>query len=525
MNIPQVNIKPKTITDYTYAQRFVRGMELRGLAPLILLETFVTSGRTVQAYKRGGFIEARERFTEEATGALFWFAGVKVFNRINDKILKHLMHIENTNFDAGKDAVRDPLKNYLKWAKDSGQNLSKSKIAAFKAIKISASILLANGLVGFVVPKINQAITRFYYSKQKNEKLNNAGYNNSTYLNKTSMQNFLSSDTLNDKDNKDKKVAFKGISSQTVLNLAHKFENDTTYQLLSTDVGISGGRVISSRNNHERIEVSWRDLSSIFFYMFNMRLVNSALNLMEHGRPTRLNPVNARQVTDYMKDVLEATGHHDSKMNKLNIAPHEFAQIMLGDMDVTSQMVKFKKQLKDGSIKLDEFLDILKKEFSPQDYAKYSNIAERMSKLQPKIEDVSILSESQVKAIFKGGELNRPEFWDSVFTVSHGIEDGIANHKNPFKYVPQKELDQTITNIAKYVKGIIKKADAKRVDIDLDMLEKAYKNNMFKNTINWGTGFAISALFLSTIIPKVQYWITRKTTGSNEFPGVANYDK
>ena len=72
---------------------------------------------------------------------------------------------------------------------------------------------------------------------------------------------------------------------------------------------------------------------------------------------------------------------------------------------------------------------------------------------------------------------------------------------------------------------IIKKADAKRVDIDLDMLEKAYKNNMFKNTINWGTGFAISALFLSTIIPKVQYWITRKTTGSNEFPGVANYDK
>jgi len=42
--------------------------------------------------------------------------------------------------------------------------------------------------------------------------------------------------------------------------------------------------------------------------------------------------------------------------------------------------------------------------------------------------------------------------------------------------------------------------------------------------LNWGTGFAVSALFLSTIIPKVQYWITRVTTGSDSFPGVAEYD-
>ena len=40
---------------------------------------------------------------------------------------------------------------------------------------------------------------------------------------------------------------------------------------------------------------------------------------------------------------------------------------------------------------------------------------------------------------------------------------------------------------------------------------------------NWGTGFAISAIFLSTIIPKVQYWITKVTTGQNEFPGTADY--
>ena len=62
------------------------------------------------------------------------------------------------------------------------------------------------------------------------------------------------------------------------------------------------------------------------------------------------------------------------------------------------------------------------------------------------------------------------------------------------------------------------------VDINLSMLEKAYKKNIFLNTLNWGTGFVISALFLSTIIPKIQYLITRLTTGSNSFPGTAEYN-
>lgn len=43
------------------------GIGQRSLVPLIMLECFVTGGRTLQAYKRGGFEEARERFTEEAS--------------------------------------------------------------------------------------------------------------------------------------------------------------------------------------------------------------------------------------------------------------------------------------------------------------------------------------------------------------------------------------------------------------------------------------------------------------------------
>lgn len=53
-----MNITPQTISNFSYPRRFVRGIASRSLAPLIMLECFVTGGRTLQAYKRGGFEEA-----------------------------------------------------------------------------------------------------------------------------------------------------------------------------------------------------------------------------------------------------------------------------------------------------------------------------------------------------------------------------------------------------------------------------------------------------------------------------------
>ena len=167
-----MEVRPQTISQFSYPRRFVRGLASRSMAPLILLECFVTGGRTVQAYQRGGFEEARERFTEETIGALFWFAGVKMFNKMNDWIGKKILKLHTANFDAQEDGVRKPLKNFLyddkqlkaqaKLAGKTGKlikNLTKEQIAVFKALKIGSSIILANVLVGLVVPKINQHIT------------------------------------------------------------------------------------------------------------------------------------------------------------------------------------------------------------------------------------------------------------------------------------------------------------------------------------------------------------------------------
>ena len=62
--------------------------------PAAIIEGFCTSGRTYRSYKRGGELEAKERFREEATSGVFWLFGVNWFNKIGDVIGKKLFKLE-----------------------------------------------------------------------------------------------------------------------------------------------------------------------------------------------------------------------------------------------------------------------------------------------------------------------------------------------------------------------------------------------------------------------------------------------
>ena len=516
-----MNVSPTKISDYSYARRFVRGIGRRSLIPLIMLECFVTGGRTVQAYKRGGFEEARERGTEETIGAAFWFAGVKMFNKMNDRIGAKLLNLPTTDFDADKDGVRDPLKNFLHddkvlkaKAKAEGKtgnlikNLSKEQIAIFKTLKIGSSILLANVLVGLVVPKINQHITAVYHQKHVNDgkSIQDETQPQLNYSIPVSMDNFV-------KSHEQKNVSF-GMNYNTMLSLANKFENDPTYQLLSTDVGIAGGRAISSRNSHERTEVLFRDLTSIYFYMFNMPNINRWLNQIEDGRKSRLDPVAAKQVTNHLEALLKENGG--------SLTVDEFARKALGDNNNTGYIDKKLNQMfnKDKVITLDEFKRFLSEHesFTPDMVKKYSDLADKMAKLQPQIEGVSILTKHEVKDIFREGAINMPEFLQDVYGIATQ-----GDYAKKYKFVSYGEMSELKEDIVQYVRQIVDKASKKGSKVTKDVLQKACRENFIKNTCNWGLGFATSALFLSTLIPKMQYWITKMTTGQDKFPGTADY--
>lgn len=493
--------------------------------PVILLEAAVTGGRTYYAYKRGGFVEARERGTEETFGAIFWLGGVAAFSKIGDIVGKKLLGLDNIEFpvpnggkkrklglekiefDVGHDAVRNPLKNYIKTVKQQANTTlkagkkapiySEKTIATFKFTKIMTSILLANAVIGFVLPKLNQAITRHYLRSVENPKgkqpqqtqpQTGNGQNIDTFINKANA----------------KKPSFQANPAQTLMNLTNLFENDARYKLLSTDVGIAGGRAYNARNKHERREILFRDLSSIYFYLFCRKHINSIFNYAENGRTTRLNPLTAAQLNAHLKAGL--------KGKTLNA--DDFEKLVFGNKQAQIPANLQEKLGNREIINLEEFKALIGKD------AQLARRAELMSRLQPELEGVAVLTKDQVKDIYTNGLIDNPKFLSRVYENFTG-----KNSINPMKYVAEKDLRALKQEMADYVRDIIKYSRKSGKEVSLGMLKGFKSANLVKNGINLVAGYAVCAYFLSTVIPKVQYWITVRKTGENKFPGIQQYNK
>lgn len=522
---------PVANTNNVMSRNLVKQMASDGFLPVIALEAFVEAGRTYQAYQRGGFDEARERITEEFSGAVFWLGGVTALNALFEKIGQKFLKLPNKPVDIASDSVRQPLANFLEHeTTKNGAKILESTMAKFKFVKVISSVLIANAFIGFILPKINQAITRSYHKKNPQEvnktitdssivqqvedkkdaastavaaPIAKEALKTNPFAARPTFDNFASND-------KNKDVAF-GIN---LLSIANKFENDRNYKLLAVDAGTASGRAYSARNNDERVEILFRDLGSIYFYMFNMPNMNKWLNKIEQkGIGTRLDPVCAEFATKYMEEYFK-----DKAVDNINA--ETFSKDMLGKSVELPETLKGKFEGNDIKIiSLDTFKQELKGIVPESELKAFEQTADKMSKLQPQIKGMSILTEGQVKDILTGGHINNPEFLQEFFKNRFG-----SKFMEKYQYVAQNEMDALKKDLVNYVNSIIetaKKTDAKEVTVK--MLQKASNNNLKMNAINWGTGFITSALFLSTIIPKLQYMITKWRTGSDEFPGTAQY--
>ncbi len=502
------------------AKVFVRDMgKADALLPIILLEAAVTGGRTYHAYKRDGFVEARERFTEETLGAIFWFCGIDLFRSLGDKLGKSIFKLPEYGFDTGEDAIRKPMNNFvLKMAEKvkikNIDNFEKA-LSKFAFGKVMASVVLANLLVGFVVPKVNQKITKKYLSG-KNKK-------DQTFLHKK-----VSIDEFIEKAKKTNQTSFKGAEAlKSLLAFSYKIENNSTYKLLATDIGVAGGRGISARNKHERIECLFRDLSSIYFYMFCRGHINSRLNKIQDKNPHRIDPVSV--------DVFNE--HIIPKMDPEGLSLESFKERLLGDENLIPETFKKDDAYKNGAISLDDFA-VKVKEMKLENADEIIKKADKMSQLQPRLPEGRILSKTQVQNIFKQGFANEPEFLEkfytgyykkgkSIFTriFNKNAPEEISKHLCETTFISQNDLEGLKQNMDEYINLIYKKAvsQSKKM-IDADFLTKMAKQNFWKNAFNLGIGFAISGYCLASAIPKMQYWITRKTTGQDKFPGVQTYN-
>lgn len=514
----------KYIQKPTNMRKFVTHLNKAGvLLPVILLEGTVTGGRTYQAYKRGGVTEARERLCEESIGAIFWLFGVKFFNEIGNWIGKKYLNIDNPSFSLAKDAVRDPFDNMIK---DKNLEAVKKKLITFKFTKIALSVLLAGGTLGFVVPKINQAITRkmLKNDEKKQQKAENVQAKlKPIAVPAETMESFV------ERTGNNQAPAFKGLSINTFATLTNNLENHDIYKLLSTDMGVLAGRTYNARNKDERIEILFRDGVSIYFYLL---CKDHIIKLMEKldgfgGKLSKLDPTTAMATHNAL--VKEMLKHKDNPEFKSDLDTMKKYIQGTNPQKVEEALSKIKFS-KGDIIALEDFEKLAKEAGVTVDSAMLKK-ARVLSKLQPArdLSDIGktsgeamyLLTKQQVGDVLSDSVISSPRFIREVMRESF---DGALRDR--YNFIPRGTIETLRQNIDDYVASILEYAEKNNVkEITPELLVKLNQKNFWKNALHIGSGLGVSALFLSTIIPKIQYWITEKRTGSKEFPGIKNINQ
>ncbi len=468
------------------------------LAPIVALETCVVTGRTYQAYKRGKGDEARERFIEETMGSITWLLGVKTLNALGDKLL---VKIFGKNFDVGTDKIlRTPFENFMK-KNPAPKGLNPTQIALIKSGKVLTSIILANLFIGFVVPKLNQALTVKLRKERKAE-----------------MQHQNNKDTfiIQQNDNNANATSFKGGPMNAINAFTNVIENTNTGQLLSSDCGIAGGRMYNARSKEERREIAIRDIGSIYFYMWASSHVGNVLNMIECGHPSRLNPTTAGILDKHLQEYIS---NNNGSMNV-----DEFKAKFLGDRIKTfdKEGLVFAKEKQSAIGKLFnknplEVTTLANFEKVYNDNPELINKAREMAKLQPLRAGEAVLTKQQVIDTLSKAEIDNPKLLDEVFTE---FTNGAS--KDELKYVSNKSLYKLKSEMEQYVETVCK--SAKNGKVDKKLLDTIKKKNLTYNGINFAAGFITAAAFLSTFIPKIQYYITKKKTGVDAFPGTYDFE-
>ena len=487
MPLPIANFVEKSITTLTKADAKI---------PIVGAEACVITGRTHAAQKRGGKTEARERVIEESTGAVVWLWGVDWLNKIGDKIIDKTLsnNGKGVNVDVGEDALRKPFQNFIKSNEFNPNKISAKKLSMLKFGKVATSILIANGIMGFVVPPLNHKLTDYYAKKdkEKNTPTTNNKPNKTPQAQPVNRFENFKKDALNNKSN----PSFKG-GINTFTNF---IENTNTGQLLSTDVGVLGGRVYNSRRKEEKIEAGFRDGASIYFYMWAQPHTRALLNKIETGRWDRLDPSSVNIVNQHIESALLENGQ---------ISVEEFKRKAFANENIHVDVDRFMQGKE--AITLEQFKAV---ESSPE----IQQRALKMSTLQPKQLDVSVLSKDQVIGIYQKGEINNPELLKPAYECFTN-----GNSSNPNKYVKNSKLVGLKKRMADYMSDICKAGEKNNGVIDKALLQKMKHKNLMFNGLNFLVGFGVAVTFLSHVIPKVQYAITKRMTGVDAFPGVYDY--
>lgn len=481
LKIPRIKI-PKNINEV--ATTLSKFQNPGTILPVALIEATCVAGRSYQGYKRGGKDECRERLIEESICGSIWLGGVAMLNKVGDFIGEKFLKLKQIGTDVGKDALRDPFSNV--------EDAVKNKTAAFKFTKVALSVLITTGFMGFVLPKINQGITKKIKSKEKTPAQPVPSI--VAPASAVSFNQFLNNVKTNQNN-----INFKGAGAMNgLLTATHNLEHNNIWRLLSTDTGITSGRVINSRNKYEAREYLFRDVASVYFYMFATSHVVNLLSKLSGN--VKINSEALLKLQDHLEKKLEG--------KKLTVEEFENATLNKTISEEIIQKINFK----DDVVKLNELKGILNEEQFEK--------ATKMAALQPKIKGEALLSKMQVQDALAKNWLSEPELLDEV---TQKATWGLSKDKN--KFISKNKIEAARNSVDKFSEGVINYAKKKDIkEIDADLIQQLAKKNIKLSAAFTILGFASSIFGLSFLVPKVQQYLTFKATGKNAFPGTQNYE-
>lgn len=232
----------------------------RSIYPLILRDCgievpskiYITRKENLKESKTKANDATREKFIDEYFTSALWLGGIPLVEKSYDKFVT-----KRKGFNPFADiklfkenkfqGVEYNINKFKNLAKEEVNDLEKLKnnrkyIEKLTAGKFAAAIIIPTALMGFVLPKLNFALTRIIKNNRKDKDSNNFALTA-----KPTMTAFTS----------DKNVSFTGNWVSTLANLK------TVDKMAITDGGLTVGRVTTSRNRDEAYVNAFRMIGSM----------------------------------------------------------------------------------------------------------------------------------------------------------------------------------------------------------------------------------------------------------------------
>lgn len=246
----------------------------RSVYPLILRDCgievpskiYITRKENLKESKTKANDATREKFIDEYATSAVWLGGIPLVEKVYDKFIKNngFNPVVSTKLFKEEEfqGLEYNIRKFKTLTPEAVKDLEKIKnnskvFEKLNAGKFAAAIAIPVALMGFVLPKLNFALTRKIKDNRKNNIKPQTAFNK-----QISMTSFAGV----------KDISFTGSWVSSVANLK------TVDKMAITDGGLTVGRISTSRNKDEAYVNAFRMLGSMFLNFVAPKYIQKGLD-------------------------------------------------------------------------------------------------------------------------------------------------------------------------------------------------------------------------------------------------------